>query len=233
MGDDMKTAIAIRHSASEGLGSLEDLFRDRGFSVAYHEAGTDNPGDPALRTADLVVSLGGPMSANDEANYPYIPYELAALRARIAGERATLGICLGGQLMARALDATVRRMEAPEICWSRLSLLEAAQGTALVHFAQTHVVQWHEDTFDLPRGATLLASTAVCANQAFAIGKHALGLQFHPEITQDELEHWVAGDVEADVLRRAMLGEDGERRCAALVSQTRRFVSAWLSDIGL
>jgi GMP synthase-like glutamine amidotransferase len=137
--------------------------------------------DPLM--PDLLVCLGGPIGAYEEAAYPFLRDELALIERRLAAARPTLGICLGAQLMARALGARIYPAPAKEIGWGEVRLSEAGQKGPLRHFAGVPVLHWHGDTFDLPKGAELLASTVLCANQAFAFGRYALAFQFHPETT--------------------------------------------------
>jgi GMP synthase (glutamine-hydrolysing) len=188
----MPTAIAIRHVAFEDLGILEPLLRSRGFAVEYREAGVDDldtVGDP-----DLLVVLGGPIGAYEEALYPFLRDELALIARRLGRGGATLGICLGAQLMARALGARVYPGRAKEIGWSPLMLSDAGKDSCLRHFTGGAVLHWHGDTFDLPDGAIRLASTEITANQAFSWGRgRALGLQFHGEAMPAGLERWFIG----------------------------------------
>lgn len=190
-----RTALAIRHVAFEDLGLLEPLLAARGFAVRYVEAGVDDLAALDARAPALVVVLGGPIGVYEAGDYPWIADEIRLLERRLAADLPTLGLCLGAQMMAAALGARVYPMGVKEIGWSPLTLTDAGRASPLAHLdgAHTAVLHWHGDTFDLPGGATRLASTAVCANQAFARGNRALGLQFHPEVTEDGVERWLIG----------------------------------------
>lgn len=187
-------AVAIRHVAFEDLGFLAALLAGRGFALRYIEAPTDDLADPGIAAADLVVVLGGPIGAYDEALYPFLAAEIGAVERRLAAGRPTLGLCLGAQIMARALGARVFPGHAgKEIGWSPLALTPAGRASPLAALADAPVLHWHGDTFDLPAGATLLASTKQYAHQAFARGPAALALQFHAEVTAAGLEAWFVG----------------------------------------
>jgi GMP synthase (glutamine-hydrolysing) len=186
----MKTAIAIRHVHCEDVGLLGGALTEAGYRLSYREAGLDRLVEAELAAADLLIVLGGPIGAYEEAAYPFLLSELSALRDRLATGRPTLGICLGAQLMARALGARVYAAGIKEIGWGPIALTEAGRTSVLAPLGELPVLHWHGDTFDLPEGAVHLARTAQVANQAFAIGRTALALQFHLETGQPALERW-------------------------------------------
>ena len=188
-----KTAIAIRHVHFEDLGAFDRVLRRHGYAVGYCDAGIDDIGNVDPLAPDLLIVLGGPIGAHEESLYPFLGPELALLEHRLAAARPTLGICLGAQLIARALGARVYRARVKEIGWSELQLSHAGRSGPLRHFAGIPVLHWHSDTFDLPEGAELLASTEICPNQAFGLGRHVLACQFHPEISGHGFERWLVG----------------------------------------
>ena len=186
---DVKEALAIRHVAFEDLGLFEPVLVERGVPVRYVEAADGLSDADALRPA-LVIVLGGPIGAYMDAVYPFLTQELRLLERRLAADRPTLGICLGAQLMARALGARVYPGPAKEIGFSPLRFPEE---NLLSPFGNLPVLHWHGDTFDLPQGALNLAATPLCAQQAFSFGKRALGFQFHPEAQPAGFERWLIG----------------------------------------
>lgn len=191
----MKTCIALRHVAFEDAALLAPLLAERGYALRYREAGLDDLAAMDPLAPDLLVVLGGPIGAMDEAAYPFLGEEVRILERRLEAGRPTLGVCLGAQLMARALGAAVYPAAAKEIGWSPVQLTSAGRRSCLRHLDEEggRVLHWHGDTFDIPAGATHLASTAVCPHQAFAYGSHALALQFHLEAEAPSLERWFIG----------------------------------------
>ena len=135
-----------------------------------------------------LVFMGGPMSVNDDL--PWIPAAMQLIRAAVEQEVPVLGHCLGAQLMARALGGTVGANPRKEIGWGRVDVADNAQ--ARVWFGDTRsflAFHWHGETFTIPPGATRVASSPHCGNQAFALGRH-LALQCHVEMTQEMIRNW-------------------------------------------
>jgi GMP synthase (glutamine-hydrolysing) len=190
----MRSVVAIRHVPFEGLGLLGDILDKGGFQVRYVDAGVDDIGAIEALEPDLLVVLGGPIGAYEQYLYPFLVQELRLLEARLAADRPTLGICLGAQLMAAALGARVYPARQKEIGWAPVTLSAAGQASVLAPLEPgVRVLHWHGDTFDLPAGAALLASTEACANQAFSWRQNGLGLQFHLEVVESEIERWLIG----------------------------------------
>ncbi|WP_424196100.1 glutamine amidotransferase [Ampullimonas aquatilis] len=193
----MKSVLALRHGSSESLGQLGIFLKKNGFDTHYFEVGIDSFSDISPLNADIVVVLDGPISAYDVEEYPYLRTEIAWLRARLIEDLPTLGICLGAQLIAAALHARVYPGTCgKEIGWNRLKpALDTEESPCLRKLIEqgTHVLHWHGDTFDLPKGAKHLASTDQYQNQAFSWGDNCLALQFHPELDIHMLEQWLIG----------------------------------------
>jgi len=191
----MKSATVIRHIAFEDLGTLEIALGRQGYIVKYLEAGVDDLTNIATLAEDMLIILGGPIGAYDEQDYPFLIDELRILEQRLKANLPTLGICLGSQLIARALGARVYPGGNKEIGWSKITLSEAGKNSPLSNLdvENTPVLHWHGDTFDLPQNATRLASSSLYENQAFSYGRAIMGLQFHPEVTQIGLERWFIG----------------------------------------
>ena len=237
-GKGQPTVVVIRHVAFEDLGNFARPLRWRGFRIRYVEAGRSDLGKIDALAPDLLVILGGPIEAYDDGAYPFLADEVRLLQARLRRKRPVLGVCLGAQLLARALGARVYPGPAKEIGWAPIELTKAGMRSPLKHLAadRTSVLHWHGDTFELPAGAVHLASTAVCTHQAFALGKHALGLQFHPE-APGNIESWLIGHTHEIAATPGVTVEDLRAqtvRCApALQTQGPAFLEAWLDGAGL
>ncbi|MGW7416185.1 glutamine amidotransferase [Streptomyces sp. NPDC054863] len=228
----MTEAVAIRHVAFEDLGSFEQVLRERNIGITYVEAGQGRLLEQVERLSpQLLVVLGGPVGAGETDAYPFLQEELALIRGRLSREEPVLGICLGAQLIAAALGAEVYPARAKEIGWGAVALSEAGAGSPLSELTSP-VLHWHGDTFDLPAGATHLASTPVCRNQAFALGRSTLGLQFHVEVLGGAIESWLIGHAhevaQAAGVSVKEIREDTHRLAGQLENRSRRFLHRWL-----
>jgi GMP synthase (glutamine-hydrolysing) len=232
----MKTAIALRHVHFEDVGTLDAVLSEHGYALRYLDPALDefDEFDDEARRADLLIVLGGPIGAHDEHIYPFLEGELAVVRERLRAGLPLMGVCLGAQLIARALGAGVHAMGVKEIGFSPLVLTAEGRASALAVLDDTPVLHWHGDQFDIPAGALRLAGTPICANQAFSVGRNVLGLQFHLEADVHKLERWLLGHacelgqagVDPRVLR-AEAGRLGERLSVA----ARSVFTAWLRGL--
>jgi GMP synthase (glutamine-hydrolysing) len=229
-----RTVVALRHVAFEDLGSFAGPIERAGYAIRYHDAGIDDLARIDPLEPDLLVMLGGPIGAYEEAAYPFLRDELALLERRLRADRPTLGICLGAQLMARALKANVYPGPGKEIGWAPVTLSEAGHAGPLRHLGEAPVLHWHGDTFDLPEGCDRLASTAICPNQAFARGPNLLGLQFHPEARGATFEQWLIGhacELGAAGLTARDLRADADRHAADLETRAAALIGDWLEAL--
>lgn len=175
----------LQHFAAEDIGAMAPWFKARGARLGYTRFFEPGARLPAVGELDLIVVMGGPMSVNDEAELPWLVEEKRFLREAIAAGVAVLGICLGGQLIASALGAAVRANPEPEVGWFPITAQAGGRSDVFAFPARINVLHWHGETFDLPPGAVLLASSEACAHQAFQIGRRVIGLQCHPEMTPE------------------------------------------------
>ncbi|WP_319558046.1 type 1 glutamine amidotransferase [Thiomicrorhabdus sp.] len=185
----MKVAVLV-HAPFERLGQIELWLKERAAEIHYVNLYEEGFCYPALDMIDMVIVLGGPMSVNDEDDYPWLVGEKVFIRQVIAEDLPLLGICLGGQLIATALGAKVTNNPEVEIGWHQIE--KVIEDDSVFHFpASLEIFNWHGETFELPPGAKRLIQSGVCANQGFQIGDRVIGLQCHPEVTRKEIQEWI------------------------------------------
>jgi len=189
--------IIIMHDESEGPGTIEDFLAARKAQLHFVRlyAGENLPN--IQNKFDGVISMGGPMNVYEDEKYPFLREEAIFLKQAIDQGIPTLGICLGAQLIARACGAKVNKAQQKEIGWSDITFTEAGQNDPLFWGLPPTipVFQWHEDTFEIPEGGQLLATSIACTNQAFRYG-NAYGLQFHIEVTPKMIADWFSSSPE-------------------------------------
>lgn len=229
-----KLAAAIRHLLFEDLGCFAPVLEAAGYTLHYVDAGVDDLNTAAIEQADLLVVLGGPIGAYQEQEYPFLQTELALLDHRMRADRPTLGICLGAQLMTRALGAEVVPGPRPEIGFAPLTLTDAGMHSPIAAFQDAAVLHWHGDVFGLPDGAERLASTEACHNQAFSVGPNILGAQFHPEAAGDRFERWLIGhaaQLAAEGEHVPTLRSDHAQLAPQLRTNAEAFMRSWLARL--
>lgn len=189
----MKPVLVLRHVPYEGLGLLADVLRAEHLTYSYLDMYEEPPRHLDVTRLGGLVVLGGPMNADETDKYPYLAHELEWIREAVQRNLPVLGVCLGAQLLAKALGARVYAAPQKEIGWFSVDMTGAAGDDPLLSACQTRetVFQWHGDTFDLPEGAVWLARSEVAPHQAFRFGRCAWGLQFHVELTPAELDLWL------------------------------------------
>lgn len=188
----MKSALVVRHLASEDLGLLQPLLEQAGYALHYLEAGVAALAPHAPLTADLVVVLGTPLAAAANGNDPWLQEQVSWLRQRLLADRPTLGIRFGAQWMARALNARLHAGSRKQTSWAPLTLGREGEDFAGMADYLAHapaVPHWPGDAYDLPSGARHLAASALCETQAFAWGAHCLALHFSPQLATHVTAH--------------------------------------------
>ena len=229
----MKRALVIRHVDHEGIAGYREPIEAAGYlieRVAAHHTGCAKLD---ILAPDLVVVMGGPMGVYETDRYPWIHDEIEVLRRRLAADRPTLGVCLGSQLIAAALGAGVRKGPVREIGFAPVALTDTGKAGPLRHLDGTDMLHWHGDTFDVPPGCDLLATSRHYA-QAFARGR-MLALQFHAEMGEDaRFDQWLVNDA-ADI---AAVGETPEglrdahdRLGPSAVRAGQAMIADWLTNL--
>jgi GMP synthase (glutamine-hydrolysing) len=228
----MKNAVAIYHVAFEDAGTLGPVLEDRGVDLTYLQAGRDDL-IPAL-DADLVVVLGGPIGIYEIERYPFLKDELALIEKVVKQGTPVVGICLGAQALAAVLAARVYPGPQSELGWDQLTLTDEGKASPLGVLEGLHILNWHGDTFDLPAGATRLASTTLTPNQAFSYGPNVLALQFHVELPERDMERWLIGhtlELAKNNVDLAQMRAETARYAPPTNAASRTLFNNWLDNL--
>ena len=239
-----KTLLVVKHVGQEGPGMLVKPFEDAGWSVLTVELGRGEPLPDDLANIGAVVVLGGPMNVYEEEAYPFLREEDRFIRQVLSEEIPFLGICLGVQLLAKACNAPVTKAGQKEVGWYDVNLTSAAHQDRLFRKVASPltVFQWHEDTFGIPEGGTLLCVSDGVPNQAFRIGNCAYGLQFHLEAPLAMIGAWMKDEereraeailrqgrgLEAAVGQQAAVIFSNFRRLAESVARVKRIMKTFV-----
>ena len=215
--------LVVEHQPDAPAGLVASWAAGRGLAVTTLRPASGQPLPRSASPGDAVVVLGSEETAFDDS-IPWLASELTFVRQALEGSVPVLGICFGGQVLARVLGARVYRLAAPEIGW--MSVVSKRAG-----LAEGPWLAWHRDGFELPEGCCELA-TGGASLQAFGVGPHA-GLQFHPEVTRPIAEAWIAGTeppLDPSLARQILRDCDDAGELAA--ANAEALFSAWL-DGGL
>jgi GMP synthase-like glutamine amidotransferase len=186
--------LVFRHTAVDDLGLIAPALDAQGILLGYADLYAHPCAESLVNEADALIFMGGPMSANDDLLY--LQREIQHIRDARERGQMVLGVCLGAQLIAKALGAPVHANTMKEIGWAPVTFTPVAANDPL--FAglpeAEMIFHWHGETFALPPGAELLASSDACRNQAFRVGNCIYGLQFHLEVTPAMIAEWLRED---------------------------------------
>jgi GMP synthase (glutamine-hydrolysing) len=228
--------LVIQHIACEPPGVYEDVLRDRGAAIERVELDEGDP-LPDWQRFDAVIAMGGPMGAADDEELPWLAGEKRLIRDAVHAGTPFWGVCLGAQLLAASLGGRVYSGQAPEVGVLPVTLTPEARDDPV--FAEAPhalpTLQWHGDTFDLPAGAQLLATSPAYTNQAFRWGQAAYGLQFHLEVSTEMAAEWAEVPAYAQALERVLgprsferLNDELARRSREMLVHGRRMFERWL-----
>lgn len=237
----MKKSVIFTHDSRTDAALLEVVLRERGFEISVLLTKEEKIDDVKAAEADFLLVMGGPMGVYEAQDYPFLKTEIRIIRERLEAQKPMLGICLGSQLMAAALGEKVYKgPQGPEFGWLPIKITEEGRKHPARHLDGI-VMQSHGDTFDLPRGAALLASSLKYANQAFSYGRSALAIQCHPEVTRESLSDWRPPAEWLEILSRESgapwspenFAADIDKYINGLNIKTRKFFTEWLESVGL
>jgi GMP synthase (glutamine-hydrolysing) len=188
-----KHVHVLQHHDCENLGTIAQALQNAGVSARYTRSFEAQPVPKQMGDAAGLIIMGGPQSVYEQDKFPYLRNELRLIEDALQYAKPILGVCLGSQLLASALGASVYPARQKEIGWNRVTLTDFAATDQLFGSVQKTFtpLHWHGDIFDLPRGATPLASSALTARQAFRHGKNAYALLFHIEVTLPQVHRMV------------------------------------------
>jgi GMP synthase (glutamine-hydrolysing) len=232
----MKSLLILQHEPHEGIGAWEPIFRGQGRKVVTKNlfAGEKVPLEEELIAFDGIVIMGGPMSANDGEKLEFIRDELKMIPQALELKIPLLGICLGSQLIAKALKSKVYSGKQKEIGWYPLQLRPSAEKDPMFGSLSSPVFmfQWHGETFDLPSGAIHLAASSLYPNQAFRYTDRIYGLQFHCEMTDAMIRDWIEKgrkEIEEAGLEAVKILEDTPKYLPTLRHWAHSIAQKWLA----
>lgn len=182
----------LQHVPFEDLGSMRRVLLESGHSISASRLYAPHS-LPSSEQFDWLIVMGGPMGVYDDGEYPWLVPEKRLIEAAIRDHKIVLGVCLGAQLIADVLGASVYANPHKEIGWFPIhrTVATAASSIGSSFLESIEAFHWHGDTFDLPAGAVHLGRSAACENQAFAFGQRVLALQYHLETTQESAERLI------------------------------------------
>jgi GMP synthase-like glutamine amidotransferase len=222
--------LVFRHVPFEGLGLIEPALAERHIEVDFADLYQPDAAPPDIGRYHALIFMGGPISVNDDLQF--LRHEMGFIRQAVARRQPILGICLGSQLIARALGASVRRNPAKEIGWYGVRFTPVADGDRLFDgLSEETVFHWHGETFDLPPGAELLASSDLCRNQAFRVGDRVYGLQFHLEVTPEIIADWCSQDENCGDVRELASPIDPSFNAPRLAALSARVFGNWCEKL--
>lgn len=223
--------LFIKHIDIEGPGTIGDFLEDNKISYTIADLSNKDNLPELKKTLQMVISLGGPMNVYEEEKYPFLAEENVFLKEIIKRDIPFLGVCLGAQLMVKAIGGTVSKNPKKEIGFYTVSIdEEGLKDNVFKNFpGEITVYQWHGDTFNIPESGKRIATSELCENQAVKYGRNIYGIQFHVEVTRNMIAEWAeAYEGELESLKGIVSGkqkmlEDYDNLKGEYLKQAERF----------
>lgn len=230
-----KTALIIRHVPYEGVAGFRAPIEAAGYRVDRIDVADPCFSSLDLSAPDLLIMMGGPMGVYEQDRHPWIACQLRRLAQRLEADRPTLGVCFGAQMMAAAMGGQVYAGPVKEVGFHPVRLHATGLQSPLHHLRDVPVLHWHGDTFTLPPGVELLASSHLYEHQAFRRGANILALQFHAEMGLDPrfdawIDEWPDCVVEAGG-DETTLRADHDALGPGAVAAGQAMIADWLSGL--
>lgn len=230
----MKRALVIRHTPYEGIAGFRQPVEDAGYLIDRVDVTDPSFARTDFIAPDLVVLMGGPMGVYEREVNPWIDREVEALARRLDRHLPVLGVCLGAQMIAAALGSRVYPGPVKEVGFAPITINDAGRRSPVRHLADVPVLHWHGDTFDLPAGVELLASSDLYAHQAYRRGAELLALQCHPEMGEDaRFEEWLEDEAYLALAgtHPAAMHDAHDTHGPRAVAAGRAVVGEWLAGL--
>lgn len=230
------SVLILKNVEPEGPGTIEDFLRES--SIPYRIVELYREGLPEELDFKMLVMLGGPMSVNEEHIYPFLKKERELAHEFIAKGKKVFGVCLGAQIMAKALGGKVYPGPQKEIGWYDIEVVGEGIRDPLMNKLAVHpaagdfwkkfkVFHWHGETFELPAGAERLARSSLYENQAFRYGNNAYAFQFHIEVKRDMISRWLKDEP----VDHATLSAQTEDFYAGYAGRAKNFYRAFFGTL--
>jgi GMP synthase (glutamine-hydrolysing) len=210
-----KRVLALQHAESENLGTIEDTLKTAGVAFDYVRTFEGQPVPANIHGLSGLIVMGGPMGVYETDRFPFLLNEMKLIEDFLKAQKPILAVCLGSQLLAATLGATVRKGREKEIGWFPIQLGPASGQDHLWSNQPSRFVayHWHGDVFDLPNGAVTLASSALTPVQSYRFGDRAYGILFHMEVTERHIVRMLdqfAGEIQEEKLNPAEILEQAK-----------------------
>jgi GMP synthase-like glutamine amidotransferase len=225
--------LSVVHGGNARAGVFADVVLERGHALEEWSLAWGKAPPRPVDAYDAVIVFGGSMHADQDDRHPWLREETLFIQRILDTHQPVLGVCLGAQLLARAAHAPVMPASEPEIGWHEVELTPAAEDDPVLGALPKRFVafQWHYYTHAVPAGAVELARSRVCT-QAFRLGEVAWGVQFHPEVTEEQIHSWLADGEDPPPARNSIAAETperigewnelGRRLCGAFIDEAAR-----------